>query len=269
MDIKWKPYIDNIKSNIIDSLQSVGHNVDVAVVTSIPYDKDYDSILGNIKYRYLSEKFQFSKICEFFSSGLIDKKYDWYIKLRPDLIINEKFTNNLFEKCCKNSINARVRKYIGPEITIQYGVEGETKARDIFYWPKLSRIHLDDVIYIFHNNVVENGGFSLVTKQEELINMWPTSSNGRECESYHSAAWVTRGFKLNPISLDVTFRNRISNNLNVVKSKKPTIHKRVRKWEEESWFVKYGDSDMSYDIFLKLDKSPYKNIFDNINSINK
>ena len=166
--------------------------VEYAAISNFNDFELYDELL-NFKYKIIDTNKQLSKLCSFISS--CQEKYDWYIKFRPEIeLIDNPF---VFNNYCKYSINARLRSYKGPRI-IEYGSsiggEGCWKEHgiDIEYSDIESRLILDDIIYIFHRNVIDIGGFS------ELSDEY---TEKRQDEWLHTEVWKSRLISLNPIRL--------------------------------------------------------------------
>ena len=110
----------------------------------------------------------------------------------------------------ENAINARSRVYKGPK-KIKYGMaingEGVWKhVGDCRYHDNEHDIILDDMIYIFHRNVVEQGAFE----------KFPVSTN-REHEWLHTNLFNERKIQLNVIGihLSLTKYHAISGDINM------------------------------------------------------
>jgi hypothetical protein len=196
MDSKWLDNIRSIKQRCINVL---GHNqVDIACISSTNDHVNYESVLGPIKYKVVSNKPQFSKLFDFVSS--CPETYDWYIKFRPDIELVEDITQQKLDSLSKNSINARVRQYVG-SARIPYGASvggrwQHINDAEIQYAPHEKHIILDDQVYIFHRSVVEQGGFEPI---DESKPSWP--------EHFVSGIWTARNIRFNPIGLQVIFHH--------------------------------------------------------------
>jgi hypothetical protein len=136
-------------------------------------------------------------MCDFISKYKNDMNYDWYIKIRPEIILLNKINFNTLSDI---SINARARTYKGPKI-IKYGssVGGEgmwKKYKDCEYNIDESIVILDDQIYLFNNNVIENGGFKEITHYID---------SNREDEIFHTNYWKMFDIPLNVIGINILF----------------------------------------------------------------
>jgi hypothetical protein len=170
--------------------------VDVACVSTIDNFKNYEHIF-NFKYKYISPLYQFSKLCDFISHIKYDT-YDWYVKIRTEIELLEQID---FKSLCDISVNARTRVYVGPKI-IKYGssVGGNGGWSIVTGYSSHSShsedIILDDQIFIFHKNVVEQGGFNQLIddnlRNERNQNEW-----------FHTNIWKNRNINLNPIGLNL------------------------------------------------------------------
>ncbi len=166
---------------------------------------NYEDII-QFKYKIINEKKQMSKICDFITEYNNELDYDWYIKIRPDIKLLEKIN---FEILLEDAINARARVYYGPK-RIMYGMSINGKGKwqnigDCDYCPYEKTVILDDMLYIFHNNVVKAGGF------EPCINdVYP------EHEWFHTNVWKFRNIGLNVIGINMenTKHNTFSGNVN-------------------------------------------------------
>ena len=190
------PKIDAL-SKYINHLSNK-YNVDVAAISSKDDFSKYSTQL-TFKYTHINTKPQLSKVCDFFLEYKSMLNYDWYVKIRPEIEILDYDTID-FSKLPKDSINARVRNYRGPyrnKHSCSVGGEGLYKSvKACFYSPHLELIKLDDSLYIFHKNVVDNGGFS------------PVDDNPTQTEEFHSMVWSSRNIPLNIISINIKFSRK-------------------------------------------------------------
>jgi hypothetical protein len=189
MNIKYLPYI-KIFDDYLKKIE--GATVDYCGISNQDDFSNYESLI-TFKYKSVDTSFQFSKICRFISEHKDHLHYDWYIKTRPDLKLLSPLN---FSVMSDTSINARARQYTGPK-TIKYGmsINGNGKWRNIgncFYDPEEKHVVLDDMIYIFHNNVVKREGFSLIFNHDSDV----------EDEWYHSLLWKSRNISFNVIGIN-------------------------------------------------------------------
>lgn len=199
----WDRSIDKIKklNDVIEYYKDDGFVVDTALLVKNESDiNKYDDILY-IKYKYVNQRKQLSKVCDFISETNLD--YDWFIKLRPEIELLDKID---FDVLCKDSINARARKYNGP-LKIRYGSSiggigtfgnknqfNETNGDgSIKYTETETLVILDDIIYIFHKNVINQGAFSKIV------------INQHENEWFHTSTWKHRNIKFNVIGINCLF----------------------------------------------------------------
>lgn len=156
LDSYFTPNIVILKKYIDDL--SKKYTVDVSCVLSHDNFQVYQPILP-FKYTMINPKSQFDKLCDFIS--LCDEKYDWYVKIRPEIELLDQLN---FENYCKQSINVRARRYIGPQKLLyatSVGGEGGFKycGSENGFDTVVKKIIADDQIFIFHRNVIDTGGF--------------------------------------------------------------------------------------------------------------
>jgi hypothetical protein len=194
MLLKYLPNIQILK-NYTDELEMMGHTVDYAGISSSDDFVNYETVIS-FKYKMRNLKKQLSKVCDFVKYNKNSLNYDWYIKFRPEIVLFEQFN---FTTLSDTAINARARRYVGPQ-TVKYGcsVGGEgcwQHVNEIYYEPVERVLDLDDILYIFHNNVIEKGAF---TAQEPYTDQ-------REDETFHTHHWKLRGIPLNIIGINMDF----------------------------------------------------------------
>jgi hypothetical protein len=165
----------------------------------------YETII-KFKYKIINTKKQLSKICDFITEYKSDLDYDWYMKIRPEVKL---FDIDFFHMLSENAINARARVYNGPK-KIKYGmsVNGEgcwENIGDCHYADSEHNIILDDIIYIFHKNIVEKNAFEKITPLQ------------REAEWQQSSLFNERQIQLNVIGINLclTKYNAFSGNINI------------------------------------------------------
>lgn len=203
MNINFIPNISILKTHFNNNSENI---VDYCGISSKDDFKNYESII-NFKYKIINTKKQLSKICDFISEYKNSLNYDWYIKIRPDIKLIEPIN---FKKLCDKSINARARFYDGPK-SIMYGmsINGDGPWKNIgncFYSEYEKDIILDDMLYIFHNNVIINGGFDNNIIIDDYQMEWT-----------HTKFWKSNNINLNVIGIfmENTSYNAFSGHLNI------------------------------------------------------
>jgi hypothetical protein len=180
----------HLKRNIIRLdflLRDEGHDVDYAGISSIDDFSNYEDII-QFKYKEIDQKFQLTKICNFFKKYTLN--YDWFIRFRTEMFLLSPIN---FENLCPRSINARARKYIGPK-RIKYGMSIDLPAS---FSETESFVEVDDQIYIFHKNVIDKGGFSDIESYDNKFTI--------ENETIHTEFWNLRGISFNIIPINALF----------------------------------------------------------------
>ena len=182
---------------------------------------NYESIIS-FKYKVVNTKKQFNKICDFITDQKSELDYDWYIKFRPDIKIIEL---NDFNLLSDKAINARARVYNGPK-KIKYGmsVNGEgvwKNIGDCFHDDCEKEVVLDDMMFIFHNNVIQVGAFDKIPYKLVGDNEWYQTNEWRihagENEWYQTNIWKIRNIPLNVIgiNLKITKHDCFSGDINM------------------------------------------------------
>jgi hypothetical protein len=154
----------------------------------------YETIIP-FTYKIINTKQQFSKICDFITAHKSELDYDWYMKIRPDIKLLEQIP---FSILSDNAINARARVYFGPK-KIKHGMsingEGYWKhVGDCAYGNIEHYVVLDDMLFIFHKNVLQMGAFE---KIEPFSGWW----GARELEWTQAKIFKERNISLNVIGL--------------------------------------------------------------------
>jgi len=184
-DVQW---IHNIKI-LNDYMKTSNINVDYCGISNQDDFDNYESII-QFKYKIINVKPQFSKICDFITDYKSMLDYTWYIKFRPDIRLLD---NINFDLLHENAINARARVYYGPS-QIMYGMSVNGKNDEwsnigcCYYSEKEHNIILDDMIYIFHNNVIHMNAFNKVNV-------------GHQGEWQHTEVFVHRNINLHVIGI--------------------------------------------------------------------
>jgi len=184
---------ENIKilKKCMDDLSDV--NVHYCGISSNDDFSNYENIIS-FKYKIINNKRQLNKMCDFITEYKERFQYDWFIKIRPDIKIIEMFD---FSILSDKAINARARVYNGPK-SIKYGMSVNGKGiwkniGDCNYCEYEKDIILDDMIYIFHNNVVKMDIFDKI------------HTNKRENEWLHTEIWKQRQICFNIIGINLVF----------------------------------------------------------------
>ena len=169
--------------------------VDVACVSSKDDFENYSDYI-KFKYTYINTNRQLSKVCSFITDNKDTLQYDWFLKTRPEIVFADFETIN-YGTLPNDSISARARVYFGPyrnEHACSVGGVGDYQhIKGCFYRDRLETIVLDDIVYVFHRNIIDRGGFT------KLI-----SDGAKEDEYFHSSTWISRNIKLNVIGINVT-----------------------------------------------------------------
>jgi hypothetical protein len=166
-NIKW---YENIK--ILNTILSKDLQIDYCGISNQDDFHHYESIL-QFKYKIINTKRQFSKICDFITEYKSQLDYDWYMKIRPDILLLEPINFNLLST---TAINARARVYHGPSC-IKYGMsvggEGCWKhIKDNYYSKHEHDIILDDMLFIFHHNVIQMNAFNKIKPETPTREEW-------------------------------------------------------------------------------------------------
>lgn len=201
MDINNSNHIQILHDYLINNKNI---SVDYCGISNQNDFHNYENII-TFKYKMINPKFQLSKICDFITETNLD--YDWYIKIRPDIKLLEPIN---FDVLSDNAINARARVYKGPK-KIKYGMSVNGPG----YWAHIGdcyyndieqedEIVIDDMFYIFHNNLIKNGGFNKINS-DVIQNEW-----------FHTRIWKERNINLNIIGICLNNMKycAISGNLN-------------------------------------------------------
>ena len=141
-------------------------------------------------------------MCDFITQYKAELNYDWFVKFRPGVKILDYNTIN-FDALPKDAINARARNYRGRKHNKNAcSVAGDLGRQNCVHNNSLSNNNqdkatvLDDLIYIFHKNVIDKGGFL------------PIEGSAKENEYVHANVWKGRNIKLNVIPLDINFSSK-------------------------------------------------------------
>ena len=170
----------------------------------------YETIIS-FKYKIINTKQQFSKICDFITNHKAELDYDWYMKIRPDIKLLEQIP---FSILSDNAINARARVYFGPK-KIKYGmpINGEgiwKNIGDCAYGNIEHYVVLDDMLFIFHKNVLHMGAFEKIVP---FSGWW----GSREIEWTQTKVFKDRNISLNVIGLylECTKNSTFSGHINM------------------------------------------------------
>ena len=148
-----KECCDNIKL-LNDYMKNTGIEFDYCGISNQNDFDVYETII-QFKYKIINNKKQLSKICDFITEYKSQLDYDWYMKIRPEIKLLD---NIAFHTLSESAINARARVYNGPK-KIQYGmsINGagiHKNIGDCNYADRERNIIIDDMIYIFHKNIL-------------------------------------------------------------------------------------------------------------------
>jgi hypothetical protein len=156
------------------------YDTDYAVISN---SDDFANFEGTIpiKYKEVNPKRQIGKIFDFISKYKDELKYDWFIRVRPDLKLLEPVP---LDECDPSMINARARVYNGPR-TIPHGLSSGgpgafSHAIDYSYTDKEQGIILDNMIFMFTKKAIDAGAFSDITDPPTGGNEWTLSNIWRD-----------------------------------------------------------------------------------------
>ena len=165
-------------------------------------------------------------MCNFFNEYQHSiNDYTWFIKIRPDMIINELTDMKLL---IPGKINTRARVYLGPKkVLFGSSIGGDgcySGIKDNFFSEKEDLIVIDDWFIAFDKSVVEKGVFKIYDKDEINDDLYQqyhvdlnngkiikgSSHNKYEHEWFHSNLMSKRGATFNVIGLDMTVKGRLN-----------------------------------------------------------
>jgi hypothetical protein len=195
LDLKW---CDNIKILHNYMMSSKYNTIHYCGISNQDDFHNYEDII-TFKYKIINTRQQLSKICDFITDYKSELDYNWYMKIRPDIKLLE---NINFDILSENAINARARLYNGPS-KIMYGMSingvGLWKnVGDYKYDDTEHDIILDDMLYIFHHNIIQNNGFEKI----DQINVSNAARIGPgQHEWLHTEIFNTRKIPLNVIGI--------------------------------------------------------------------
>jgi hypothetical protein len=150
--------IKTIYDRLITIIRNEIDTLDICSVSSHDDHDTYKSIIGEIKYKLISNDKQFGKMVHVFKNINIED-YDWFIKIRPDINLLEDINIEKILSCNKDAMNTRLRWYNGPHLFILYGTSHSVKKNDVWeqswiYNVDEQNITPDDQIYIFNKNII-------------------------------------------------------------------------------------------------------------------
>jgi len=189
-------HINFIPNILILKNYLLSYNTQYACISSSDDFQMYDGII-NLKYKEISSKMQLSKLSDFIISKKNELDYDWFIKIRPHIKLNQPLN---FNKLLVNSINARAREYKGPK-SIQFANSLPNKYSECNYRIFETTKILDDQIFIFHKSILNK--FQYITNLPESF--YFASRHGLlkyEHEWVHTNYWKLCNIKLNIIGLN-------------------------------------------------------------------
>ena len=187
------------------------YNVHLAGISSKDDFSNYEDTLV-FKYKYINPKLQMAKMCDFITENKDTLNYDWFLRTRPGEELLD-FDCINFESLPKDAVSARAREYAGPftgKYSCSVGGEGSFKnIKACIYKPTLEKIVLNSDLYAFHKSVIDKGGFSKLTKEEES---WGTQYNKTtQSEWFFSHTLSSRGIKLNILDINTKFTRKSRN----------------------------------------------------------
>jgi hypothetical protein len=149
-------------------MKQTGMKFEYCGISNINDFHNYESVI-QFTYKIVNTKKQISKLCDFITDYRGELHHEWYMKIRPDVKLLE---NIDFGALSVNAINARARVYNGPK-KIRYGmsVGGEGCWQmwcTATYSDRESGVILDDMLYVFHKNMVDLNIFEKTTFPAEI-----------------------------------------------------------------------------------------------------
>ena len=214
------------------------YNVSYCGISNTNDFNNYESII-KFKYKITNTAKQLNKICDFIShyKEKLTTKYDWYIKYRPDIKLLEPIQ---FDKLSTNAIKARARVYNGAN-QLKYGmsINGVGPWKNIGYclYNEIEKdIVLDDQFYIFHKNVIINGGFEIFNPKN--VAKWYISENKFmpwQHEWFHTNCWKSRKIQLNIIGMHLLFTKFNSYSGDIIPKK--TLIQRIKFFNIFRYFI--------------------------------
>ena len=245
MSSEFKKYIKIIKKKLINNFIKEEVEIDICLINSNKEDElnNYDDILKNIKYKFNSKNSkQYEKIVDVINNINVNL-YDWFIKIRPDLELLEDINLDKIKICDKNKINSRVRWYIGDHTNVKNGTslkidEDCCWTNSYIYDNNINYIVPDDMIYFFHKAIAKKA-FNILNIDEisDTDNKLYLHFNFKQSLEYkwmlfnrsikeklkfgtvYQNEWFFKdildyhNIKVNPIGIDVKFRNMESGDL--------------------------------------------------------
>ena len=203
---EFKPQIETLRK-YIDHLSKT-YRVDLAGISSKDDFSNYADAL-DFKYKYINNKLQMSKICDFVSENRDTLKYDWYLRTRPDEEMMD-FNTIDFQTLPKDAVSGRAREYSGPfkgKYSCSVGGEGSfSMVKECRFNEIQTNLILGSDVYVFHKTVIDSGGFSKLTQEEE--NWGPDGNRLRQDEWFFSHILTSRGIKLNIIGINTRFTRK-------------------------------------------------------------
>lgn len=159
LDKSLKFNIDTLNNYMLES----NNIIEYAGISCYDDFDNYKDIV-NFKYKEIINAKILSRLLYFINKYKDTLDYDWYVRFRPEVRLFETIN---FNTLCINSINARARVYHGPK-KIKYGspVGGTGKwinEKESSYKENNETIILDDILIIFHNNIINKYNFEYPT----------------------------------------------------------------------------------------------------------
>jgi hypothetical protein len=180
------------------------YTVDYCGISNTNDFHNYESIIP-FKYKIINTKRQLSKVCDFITEHKSELDYDWYVKFRPDMKLLDPIN---FDMLSTTAVNARARQYIGPKkIKHGYSFNDFITISNYGGYDRIEKyVILDDMIYIFHNNVIKLGGFESFPYR-----------GIQEAETFQTHLWMSRNIDINVVGINAlnTKYNYISGDINM------------------------------------------------------
>lgn len=197
-------------------MQQITPNIYYAGICTSNDFHNYEDIIS-FQYKIINPKRQFSKICDFITEYKNELDYDWYIKIRPEVLL---FENIPFHQLSNCAINARARYYIGPR-QIPYGssiggIDDNFNMTDYCRYDTYEHnIELDDHLFIFHKNVIKNNAFDTCISPD----------TEPENEVMQSTIWKSRNIGFHVIGINMVMQkyNYYSGHIHIPKTQPKMI----------------------------------------------
>tara|TARA_Y100000591_G_C21843877_1_gene707429 strand:- start:581 stop:1435 length:855 start_codon:yes stop_codon:yes gene_type:complete len=229
--------MNSVLNNLVNTLINDGCHVDICCVTSSKCDLvHYKQFFPTFKYEFICSEPQFSKICSVFNYIKFDD-YDWYIKIRPEIVLHSKINLEYINNLSKISINSRIRHYCGGNINIKNAVSlsnhqiNHHRRNSALCRKNMNNeiiISIDDQMFFFHKTIAEKMfvPFNLNDLLEENKNSYNyvciKNEINKQAEGFFTSITFLKHININIISLILNFRGMISGDL-IIDNNTPTL----------------------------------------------